>query len=597
MSRTLDKTQAAASAKSAPKPSAKPKESARDLVEQLVVAFILAVLIKGFVAEAFVIPTGSMAPTLYGQHKEITCPHCGEVFGVNAADETEERGGGTIGSATCLNCRGPIKQLAKDPSFKGDRILVMKFLYSLPSWMGGQKPSRWDVVVFHYPEDPEQNYIKRLVGLPNEILRIYFGDLWSRPLGPNAPFQILRKPLAHQLAMQQMVYDDSHRPKPFESFPEWIRWQGDQGASTQSDKGRYLIVENTKAKWGGIRYHHFVPDPAQWAFALDKTDPGKPRASLITDYYAYQTGVDAARRSDMGNWFKPNWVGDLTLSAKVHAASSKPGKARVELIEGGVANVCEVDLKTGLATLLHGGKMLGEPVQTAWKADDQDHDLTFANVDDRLTLWIDGKTPFGEGLIYEGSADSHPAPTVADLSPAAITVQGADVMVTGLVLKRDIYYTQDPDQVDIEEVRLSRDDEKLLNWPSESSDDRIARVLDVLSDPERFPVLGKLGSKEFPIHPGRYMMMGDNSPQSSDARRWGRTDVNGGFSKLHHAFVEKWAEAGDRESHEVPESLLIGKAFFVYWPHGVPFWPNIPVFSRDFRLPFRPYFERMKWIR
>ena len=45
----------------------KQKESARDLVEQVVVAFILAFLIRGFEAEAFVIPTGSMAPTLYGQ--------------------------------------------------------------------------------------------------------------------------------------------------------------------------------------------------------------------------------------------------------------------------------------------------------------------------------------------------------------------------------------------------------------------------------------------------------------------------------------------------------------------------------------------------
>src|SRR2546430_1176608 len=64
----------------------KKQDSARDFVEQIVVAFILAFLIRGFEAEAFVIPTGSMAPTLYGQHKEVTCPQCYEVFAVNAAD-------------------------------------------------------------------------------------------------------------------------------------------------------------------------------------------------------------------------------------------------------------------------------------------------------------------------------------------------------------------------------------------------------------------------------------------------------------------------------------------------------------------------------
>ncbi len=41
---------------------------------------------------------------------------------------------------------------------------------------------------------------------------------------------------------------------------------------------------------------------------------------------------------------------------------------------------------------------------------------------------------------------------------------------------------------------------------------------------------------------------------------------------------------------------MTGKAFYVYWPHGVPIWPDIAV-THDFRIPFRPYFERMKWIR
>jgi signal peptidase I len=52
----------------------------------------------------------------------------------------------------------------------------------------------------------------------------------------------------------------------------------------------------------------------------------------------------------------------------------------------------------------------------------------------------------------------------------------------------------------------------------------------------------------------------------------------------------------DRSSWEVPRSMLIGKAFFVYWPHGKPFGPDIRL-TRDLRLPFRPYFERMKLIR
>jgi hypothetical protein len=77
-------------------------------------------------------------------------------------------------------------------------------------------------------------------------------------------------------------------------------------------------------------------------------------------------------------------------------------------------------------------------------------------------------------------------------------------------------------------------------------------------------------------------MMGDNSPRSKDSRGWDSSD-------------RAW-DVFDRKSWEVPRSLVTGKAFFVYWPHGVPFGPNLTG-NRDFRIPFRPYLERMRWIR
>ena len=46
----------------------------RETVESLLMAVILALLFKGYVAEAFVIPTGSMAPTLMGRHRDVCCP-------------------------------------------------------------------------------------------------------------------------------------------------------------------------------------------------------------------------------------------------------------------------------------------------------------------------------------------------------------------------------------------------------------------------------------------------------------------------------------------------------------------------------------------
>ena len=62
--------------------------SRRESIESFVVVF-LAFLIWSLEAEGFVIPTGSMAPTLMGRHKEIACPECGYVYTVNADREVE----------------------------------------------------------------------------------------------------------------------------------------------------------------------------------------------------------------------------------------------------------------------------------------------------------------------------------------------------------------------------------------------------------------------------------------------------------------------------------------------------------------------------
>ena len=572
--------------RTAPAPKTKPrtaadampkrKESARDLVEQVVVAFILAFLIRGFEAEAFVIPTGSMAPTLYGQHIEVTCPECGEVFAVNAAHDNEPA------SATCPNCYFRAKKLATLPSFKGDRILVMKFLYNLPGWLGGKMPARWDVVVFHFPEEPETNYIKRLIGLPGEIVRVYFGDILTKPNGTDKPFQIARKPLPQQQAMQQPVWDDAHRPKAFANHPEWDRWKAVDGGWAEPTKGTFKAASND---WVELGYRHLVPEPRQWAAAAaTQPIPGTPRPILITDLYAYNSASAKGQRSDDPRWYQPHWVGDLTLSANVRTSEGKGGKLQFDLVEGGVVNRCAIDLETGEAILSRDGKALGYPVATTVRADGRSRKLTFANVDDRLTLWVDGVTPFGEGVTYESNPEKHPSPTAADLAPVTIGVKGT-VEVSGLVLKRDIYYTVTPNNIDYSDADLV--------WPHGGDDEDVFQeIFDILSDPAKFAMLGHLHAKQFAIGPGRYFMMGDNSPQSSDSRQWGRRDAFGDPQKK----VEPWATPEFRASWEVPESHIIGKAFFIYWPHGVPFWPSIPI-THDFLFPFRPYVERMKWIR
>ena len=107
----------------------------RESIESFVVVF-LAFLVWSFEAEGFVIPTGSMAPTLMGRHKEIICPECGYVYTVNADCEVDSSGSGAstgmrVAWGTCENCRFETR-VDDAPSVGGDRIYTMKKGVELP---------------------------------------------------------------------------------------------------------------------------------------------------------------------------------------------------------------------------------------------------------------------------------------------------------------------------------------------------------------------------------------------------------------------------------------------------------------------------------
>src|SRR6266481_6996664 len=70
-------------------PSPEPKDTWREVVETVVFVVVLVLLLKSFTAEAFVIPTGSMAETLWGYQKLVKCPQCDIEFPVNCANEVD----------------------------------------------------------------------------------------------------------------------------------------------------------------------------------------------------------------------------------------------------------------------------------------------------------------------------------------------------------------------------------------------------------------------------------------------------------------------------------------------------------------------------
>src|ERR1051325_6477322 len=129
------------------------KENIKETIESILVAFILAFVFSAFVVEAFVIPSGSMAPTLLGAHMRYRCEECGYQFDVNyPSDRSDDEninipnktGPRTVNvrgrpeerpislSMHCPNCGLKVPLLKSDPYDSatnspvhyGDRILV-----------------------------------------------------------------------------------------------------------------------------------------------------------------------------------------------------------------------------------------------------------------------------------------------------------------------------------------------------------------------------------------------------------------------------------------------------------------------------------------
>jgi signal peptidase I len=508
------------------------KDGAREIVETVVFVVVLVLLLKSFVAEAFVIPTGSMAETLLGYQKVVDCPKCRYTFPVNCSKEVDPQDGPLIKtlSATCPNCRHDIHFASESdpPASSGDRVLVAKFLYDLLQRL----PDRHDVVVFKYPQAPQKgtiptNYIKRLVGLPGETIAIHYGDLYCRTgltyEGRRQPereqdrwdraytyendpeamklyadadggFRIIRKEPGVMLSMRRIVYDNDFqnpdRPRRWE--PHGNGWT----AGDSSQPGRLTGDPAGRSDIAWLRYRHVL-------------DQGGKR-ELITDFMGYNTYQGTTAQ---------NWVGDLMLECEV-TPDQDTGELILELSRGVDRFQLRFDLASGTCALerLHNGapeKLASK--QVALKKGTK-HLIRFANFDERLTLWVNNSMPFDDGVIY--SSGEKRSPTENDLEPASIGIRGGKFMVARLKLWRDTYYTVDNSR---------SDGGHHVSW----------------SDPDTWNPLASLPVKTLYVQPGHFLCMGDNSPESSDGRSWGL----------------------------VPQRLMLGRALAVYYPFYFPYWP------------------------
>lgn len=120
------------------------KSVLREYTEAIVIAILLALVIRAFVVQAFKIPSGSMKPTL----------------------------------------------------LIGDHILVNKFIYGIKvpftnyELIHISNPKRGDIVVFEYPVDPSKDFIKRVIGLPGDKVRVENKVVYVNDQALSEPFAV-----------------------------------------------------------------------------------------------------------------------------------------------------------------------------------------------------------------------------------------------------------------------------------------------------------------------------------------------------------------------------------------------------------------------
>ena len=546
--------------------AAEPKEkesetNIKETIESILIAFILAFIFRAFIVEAFVIPTGSMAPTLMGAHMRFRCEDCGYEWTVNFPTNSEgddvtipsrayllTRDGRIVVDDSkrpvsrtyhlnCPNCgyqvprfndANPDNSATSPPVHYGDRILVLKYLYLF------QQPKRWDVVVFKSPEQPykydyQQNYIKRLIGRPGETIMLLDGDVYVAPnvadKDPTADdFAVQTKPRNVQDALWRVVYDNDYYPQNKASDRSngkaraWKQpWTAQAGQRGWTLNGRDFTFDNTTG--------------AADIFFDASANPDK---HSLTDWLAYDITVDqsATRRDsyDDPTYTPDDNVSDVRLSF-FYQRTGGDGAITASLSKLDRTFIAEIT--PGKATLFQRFPNAAPQVLASVSLDvdtTKPTRIDLINCDYQVTMRVNDKqvlqtTPqqYHPDVHYLLSAFARH--DKLDKPSIHIAAANQKCTISHLSLWRDVYYMN----------RVPNFSGGRLTW----------------AVPDQFPD----NLMRLKADPPEYFCCGDNSPISGDGRYW-QTDINLPDEDLVV------------ESGRVPGRFLLGKAFFVYWPAG-----------------------------
>ena len=354
-----------------------------------------------------------MADALLGAHATRTCPACGWEFNFaplrNGAD-----GEGFIRppEIICPNCQLRSRPTKADTIPKaGDRILVHKWPYAL----GMCEPSRWDVIVFRDPANPDQHYIKRVIGKPGESVEIIDGDIYIDE-------RVERKPPHVQRGMWFIVFDQAYWPQSDSSSGRWPRWThtGPPGA----DAGGWSGMETRVI-------HHEAGDGEPHTLTFN-ADTGR---EYLRDLYAYDRGSSGALVGDIRVW------AELTVNSGTGwcqwVLHRPPNWFTLRLDAAG-----GVELRMRSAASAESDRLVAAHM-VAMPRNGQPLAVEFGHVDYRVYVKLDGReivtttdevyTPNLERLRFE------PGRRPVGVQLAA---QNLNLELRGLRIDRDVHYTR-----------------------------------------------------------------------------------------------------------------------------------------------------------
>lgn len=614
-----------------PAPERPADENIKETLEAIVIAIALAFVFRAFVLEAFIIPTGSMAPTLLGAHARYVDPDNGYRFEsdwpLRDANDTplpidNQR------RRDQLQARSPMTGRTLRPAghtipHAGDRILVQKFSYVF------QDPARWDIVVFKAPHKPRYNFIKRMVGLPGDELYLLDGNVYVHHDNPTA----LTTPgrAAQPTANERANTDHANQAAR-------IDWRVARKVDPHANR-HWQRVQRTM--WQPIFDSRYTPidadtDAAQanttwsspWRHESDHAAPGGPAGTASTAHWSWHGRLAVF---DPGPVTADDDTTGPTMPDATDPTTSGAGMA-FDFEQGHYDSLVAQHPYNQLSDDPYqlGNRSNYEPIEdTRLLAD-----LIPASPEAVLTLSTTARLDHPQGRLYRIDAEFHAEGRARltttelaedDRTPAAAPVTLIDqsgqplpsnrasrvelwCVDQALLLFRDgeqvgVTLTFDAPMRQLMERKAPRHRPRVRvlgrGGPIALTRLRLDRDVyyrsaalqhnDALAGLARHRTHDGLGQLRHPIPPpirlgaDEFFVLGDNSAESVDSRYWSDPDY---WVQLH---IFGDGKTPRKRRGIVPREYLIGRAFFVYFP------APLPIPGTDLHV--LPNFGEMRFLR